>query len=232
MQVQWVTGVGRDRHLSVNVNAPSGLLLSTVDDSRGQISFQAQETGEVKRDPDLEPDLDPCLLAGCFHRLLSAGFYQMCFSNFHNRFGGLQVFLSFGVYYNDGSRDSAHLKEEEQKKKEEVSRELNDTLSVIEVSAARPRGALAMRLMKGGAVCLQSSTHRVEVHVFHMFRYYTFGRMRKSADHFLLLSNSQYVSWWSAALSLLILTSGYLQLLFLKRLFITTASGEEARPRC
>lgn len=68
--------------------------------------------------------------------------------------------------------------------------------------------------------------------MFHMFRYYTFGRMRKSADHFLLLSNSQYVSWWSAALSLLILTSGYLQLLFLKRLFITTASGEEERPRC
>lgn len=89
-----------------------------------------------------------------------------------------------------------------------------------------------MRLMKGAAFCLQSSTHRVEVHVFHMFRYYTFGRMRKSADHFLLLSNSQYVSWWSAALSLLILTSGYLQLLFLKRLFITTASDEEERPRC
>lgn len=45
VQVQWVTGVGLDRHLSVSVNAPSGLLLSTVDDSRGQISFQAQETG-------------------------------------------------------------------------------------------------------------------------------------------------------------------------------------------
>lgn len=138
MQVQWVTGVGRDRHLSINVNTPSGLLLSTVDDSRGQISFEAQETGEVKHDHDLEPDLDPCLLAGCFHRLLSAGFYQMCFSNFHNRFGSLQVFLSFGVYYN-GGRDSAHLKEEEQKKKEEVSRKLNNTLSVIEVTPRGPR---------------------------------------------------------------------------------------------
>lgn len=47
VQVQWVTGVGQDRHLSVSVNAPSGLLLSTVDDSRGQISFQAQETGDT-----------------------------------------------------------------------------------------------------------------------------------------------------------------------------------------
>lgn len=79
---------------------------------------------------------------------------------------------------------------------------------------------------------LQSSTHRVEVHVFHMFRHYSFGRMRKSADHFLLLSNSQYISWWSTALSLLIVTSGYLQLLFLKRLFVTRLSGEDGRPRC
>lgn len=63
MQVQWVTGVGRDNHLSVNVNAPSGLLLSTVDDSRGQISFQAQETGDTcvlfKPSLTLTPDLDP-----------------------------------------------------------------------------------------------------------------------------------------------------------------------------
>lgn len=57
----------------------------------------------------------------------------MCFSNFHNHFGSMQVFLSFGVYY-DNVRDSAHLKEEEQKKKEEVSTELNNTLSIIEVS--------------------------------------------------------------------------------------------------
>ncbi|CAG01082.1 unnamed protein product, partial [Tetraodon nigroviridis] len=135
-------------------------------------------------------------------------FYQMCCSNFHNHFGSMQVFLSFGVYY-EGSQDSAHLKEEDQKKKEEASRALNSTLSII-----------------------QSSTHRVEVHVFHMFRHYSFGRMRKSADHFLLLSNSQYISWWSTALSLLIVTSGYLQLLFLKRLFVTRLSGEDGRPRC
>lgn len=68
--------------------------------------------------------------------------------------------------------------------------------------------------------------------VFHIFRYYSFVRMRKSADSFLLLSNSQYVSCWSAALSLLIVTSGYLQLLFLKRLFVTKSSGEEEKPRC
>uniref|UniRef100_H2UZA1 Transmembrane p24 trafficking protein 6 n=1 Tax=Takifugu rubripes TaxID=31033 RepID=H2UZA1_TAKRU len=160
--VQWVTGVGHDRHLSVTVNAPSGLLLSTVDDSRGQISFEAEETG----------------------------FYQMCFSNFHNRFGNMQVFLSFGVYYN-GIQDPAQQKEDD-KKKEEM----------------------------------------MDVYVFHMFRYYSFGRMRRSADYFLLVSNSQYVSWWSMALSLLIVTSGYLQLLFLKRLFITKPSGEEERLRC
>lgn len=57
MQVQWVTGVGQDRHLSVSVNAPTGVLLSTVDDSRGQIDFRAQETGDtpVLRRPDPQP---------------------------------------------------------------------------------------------------------------------------------------------------------------------------------
>ncbi|XP_037622347.1 transmembrane emp24 domain-containing protein 6 [Sebastes umbrosus] len=178
--VQWVTGVGHDRHLSVTVNAPSSLIVSTVDDAKGQINFEAKETG----------------------------FYQMCFSNFHNRFGTMQVFLSFGVYY-DGYQDPGKRKEEEKKKKEEVSKDLNNTLSVIE-----------------------DATHKVENHVFHMFRYYNFGRMRKSTDYFLLVSNSQYITWWSMALSLLIVTSGYLQLLFLKRLFITKTCTEEEKPRC
>lgn len=71
----------------------------------------------------------------------------MCFSNFHNHFGSMQVFLSFGVYY-DGARDSAQLKEEEQKKKEEVSRELNSTLSIIQV---RPGLRLAAVLMEARA---------------------------------------------------------------------------------
>ncbi|KAJ4921861.1 hypothetical protein JOQ06_021684 [Pogonophryne albipinna] len=149
--VQWVTGVGHDRHLSVTVNAPSSLIMATVDDAKGQINFETEETG----------------------------FYQMCFSNFHNHFGTMQV------------------------------KDLNNTLSVIE-----------------------GATHKVENHVFHMFRYYNFGRMRKSADFFLLLSNSQYITWWSLFLSLLIVTSGYLQLLFLKRLFITKSGTEEEKPRC
>uniref|UniRef100_A0A3B5MXR1 GOLD domain-containing protein n=1 Tax=Xiphophorus couchianus TaxID=32473 RepID=A0A3B5MXR1_9TELE len=43
--VQWVTGVGLDRDLSVTVNAPSSLLISTVDDAKGQINFEVKETG-------------------------------------------------------------------------------------------------------------------------------------------------------------------------------------------
>ncbi|CAL1592066.1 unnamed protein product [Knipowitschia caucasica] len=172
--VQWVTGVGHDRHLSVTVNSPGGLLLHTIDEATGQIRFEAQETG----------------------------FYQMCFSNFHNRFGMLQVFLSFGVHYN-GYEDSS------KQKKEQDDRDLNNTLSVIE-----------------------DATNKVEMYVFHMFRYYTFSRMKKSADYYLLLSNSQYVSWMSLGLSLLILTSGYLQLLFLKRLFVSKSAEQEEKPRC
>lgn len=79
---------------------------------------------------------------------------------------------------------------------------------------------------------LQEASHKVENYVFHMFRYYSFGRMRKSADYYLLQSNSQYITWWSTALSLLIITSGYLQLLFLKRLFITKTCTEDEKPRC
>ncbi|KAK7891076.1 hypothetical protein WMY93_023039 [Mugilogobius chulae] len=100
--VQWVTGVGHDRHLTVTVNAPGGLLLYTIDDATGQIRFEAQETG----------------------------FYQMCFSNFHNRFGMMQVFLSFGVHY-DGYEDVTKQKDAEKKKKEEAGKELNNTLSSL-----------------------------------------------------------------------------------------------------
>ncbi|XP_017294432.2 transmembrane emp24 domain-containing protein 6 [Kryptolebias marmoratus] len=178
--VQWVMGVGQDRHLSVTINAPSGLLVSTVDDAKGQINLEVKETG----------------------------FYQMCLSNFHNRFSTMQVFLSFGVYYGD-YQDPSKSKEEDREKKEEVSKDLNNTLGYIE-----------------------TATHKVENHVFHMFRYYGFSRMRKSADYFLLRSNSRYITWWSTALSLLIITSGYLQLLFLRSLFVSRPCTEDEKPRC
>ncbi|KAK9952753.1 hypothetical protein ABG768_018560, partial [Culter alburnus] len=58
--------VALDRHLSVIINAPSGLIIGTADDC--QIVFSVEETG----------------------------FHQMCFSNFHSRFGIMQVFLNFG----------------------------------------------------------------------------------------------------------------------------------------
>ncbi|XP_067447181.1 uncharacterized protein [Thunnus thynnus] len=57
---------------------------------------------------------------------------------------------------------------------------------------------------------LKGSTHKVELYVFHTIRHYAFDRMMKSADFFLLQSNSQYVTWWSVALSLLIVTSGFM----------------------
>ncbi|XP_046890854.1 transmembrane emp24 domain-containing protein 6-like [Hypomesus transpacificus] len=174
--VQWVTGVGHDRHLSVTVNAPSSLIVGQADDAQGQISFAAEETG----------------------------FYQMCFSNFHNRFGSMQVFLDFGVYYEGQTK-----KEEEAKTKEEHSRDLNSTLSSI-----------------------VGTSHRVENYVFHMFRHYNFGRMRRGKDFYLLLSNNTYVTWWSAAQSVVIVLAGYLQLLFLKRLFHTKNTTETEKPRC
>ncbi len=46
VQVQLVTGVALDRHLSVTVNAPSGLIVGQVDDASGQIAFSVKETGK------------------------------------------------------------------------------------------------------------------------------------------------------------------------------------------
>ncbi|KAF6722331.1 Transmembrane emp24 domain-containing protein 6 [Oryzias melastigma] len=43
--VQWVTGIGNARHLTVTVNAPGGLLVSMLDDAKGQVNFKATETG-------------------------------------------------------------------------------------------------------------------------------------------------------------------------------------------
>ncbi|XP_057692144.1 transmembrane emp24 domain-containing protein 6 [Corythoichthys intestinalis] len=168
--VQWVTGVGHDRHLSVTVNAPSGLLLSTVDNADGQIELDVKETG----------------------------FYQMCFSNFHNRFGSMQVSLSFGVYY-----DHAPPEQQNQNKKDTAIKKLNDTLSIIE-----------------------ASSQRVENTVFHMFRHYNSGRMRHGADEFLLVSNQRRVNCCSAALSVLVVLAGFLQLRFLQSLFGRNADSE------
>uniref|UniRef100_A0A8D0BJ10 Transmembrane p24 trafficking protein 6 n=1 Tax=Salvator merianae TaxID=96440 RepID=A0A8D0BJ10_SALMN len=83
---------------------------------------------------------------------------------------------------------------------------LNDTLEAIEVS-----------------------TKKLLLHVFHMWRYYNFVRMRTAADYSLLRSNYTYVNCWSAAQSVAIVLSGFLQLYFLKRLFTTPASN---KPRC
>ncbi len=46
VQVQLVTGVALDRHLSVIVNAPSGLIVGQVDDASDQIAFSVKETGK------------------------------------------------------------------------------------------------------------------------------------------------------------------------------------------
>ncbi|KAI4891343.1 hypothetical protein NFI96_015731, partial [Prochilodus magdalenae] len=180
MVVQWVTGVANDRYLSVIVNAPNGRIIDSVDDGKGQIAFNADETG----------------------------FYQMCFSNFHNRFGSMQIFMNFGVYYEE-SEDVKRQKEEEEIKKEEDRKHLNDTLTTIE-----------------------DSSIRVQAYVFHMWRYYNFERMRRAADYYLLQYNSSYITTWSAVQSFVIIMAGYLQLFFLKKLFDVKTTTETDKPRC
>ncbi|NXI58574.1 TMED6 protein, partial [Chloroceryle aenea] len=86
-------------------------------------------------------------------------------------------------------------------------KELNDTLEAIGVSV-----------------------HKLQLHIFHMWRFYNFARMRKVADSFLLESNYHYVNWWSMVQSCVIVLSGVLQLYFLKRLFNGTTSS--SRQKC
>ena len=42
---------------------------------------------------------------------LPTGFYRMCFGNHNNRFGGIRVFVNFGVIY-EGSEESGRGMEE------------------------------------------------------------------------------------------------------------------------
>ncbi|XP_069385020.1 transmembrane emp24 domain-containing protein 6-like [Paralichthys olivaceus] len=167
--VQWVTGMANNHQLFVTINSPQGVLVASQNDAVGQFNFQTELTG----------------------------FYRMCLGNHNNQFGGIRVFLSFGVIYEGW--------EESKREMEEGRKVLNSTLTGIE-----------------------ASVQRLQNQIFHMWHHYNFARMRKGKDHYLLLSNLSYVNWWSATQSVVILLSGYLQLLVLKRLFHTDSS----RPRC
>ncbi|XP_028441065.1 transmembrane emp24 domain-containing protein 6-like [Perca flavescens] len=167
--VQWVTGMANDPRLFVTVNSPQGVLVASTNEVVGQMNFQTEVTG----------------------------FYRLCLGNHNNQFGGIRVFVNFGVIY-EGF-------EESKREMEEGEMVLNSTLAGIE-----------------------ESVQKLQNQIFHMWRHYNFARMRKGKDHYLLLSNFNYVTWWSATQSLVILLSGYLQLCVIKRLFLTDSS----RPRC
>lgn len=128
----------------------------------------------------------------------TTGFYQMCFGNFVNKFANVQVYLDFGVFY-DGL-DDVKIEEEVEDEKE-----LNSTITGIQVSVDKLRA-----------------------YVVHMWRYYNYGRMKRATDHFLLETKSNYITWWSAAQSLVIIIVGYVQLFIIKRLF----HSQDTRPRC
>nr|XP_033797908.1 telomeric repeat-binding factor 2-like isoform X8 [Geotrypetes seraphini] len=170
-QVQWASGIAQDRHITATAHDPQGFLIQTSQDIRGQINFETKETG----------------------------FYQLCLNNWKNHFGSVQIYLSFGVYYDGFGVE--HEGQERQK--------LNDTLATIEESA-----------------------RKVQIQVFHMWRFYNFARMRKGADYFTLLSNYNYVNWWSVVQSVVIVLSGVLQLYFLKRLFHIQTTTDTLKPRC
>ncbi|NWH42083.1 TMED6 protein, partial [Chloropsis hardwickii] len=166
-EVQRATGIGNSRDILVTASDPNGFQLGASQDVRGQINFLTKDTG----------------------------FYQLCLDNQHNHFGFMQVYLNFGVYYDDFNMEREQPAER---------KELNDTLEAIGVSI-----------------------RRLQIHTFHMWRFYNFARMRKGADSFLLESNHSYINRWSMAQGCAIVLSGVLQLYFLKRLFHAHTSGSQ-----
>ncbi|KFO95613.1 Transmembrane emp24 domain-containing protein 6 [Calypte anna] len=96
-EVQRATGIGNQRDILATASDPRGSQLGASQHVRGQIDFHTQDTG----------------------------FYQLCLDNQHNHFGFMQVYLSFGVSYEDSSVA-------EQQPAEKA--ELNNTLEAIGVS--------------------------------------------------------------------------------------------------
>ncbi|XP_076590182.1 transmembrane emp24 domain-containing protein 6-like [Chaetodon auriga] len=166
--VQWAIGMANAHRLFVTVSSPQGVLIFSKMAAFGQMNFETEVTG----------------------------FYRMCLGNGNNQFGGIRVFLNFGVIYEDF---------EESKEMEEGEKDLNSTLDSIE-----------------------ESIHKLQNQIFHVWRHYNFARLRKGKDHYLLLSNLSYITWWSVTQSFVIPLSGYLQLLVLKRLF----HADSSRLRC
>ncbi|XP_041047632.1 transmembrane emp24 domain-containing protein 6 [Carcharodon carcharias] len=79
---------------------------------------------------------------------------------------------------------------------------------------------------------IQDTTIKVESCVFHMWRFYNFARMHKGADYFIVQASNNYVNWWSFAQSAVIVSSGVLQLYFLKRLFDVRVTTANEKSRC
>uniref|UniRef100_A0A8C5ULR3 Transmembrane p24 trafficking protein 6 n=1 Tax=Microcebus murinus TaxID=30608 RepID=A0A8C5ULR3_MICMU len=98
-EVQRTVGMSHDRHVVATAHTPQGLLIGTSQDVRGQINFSTQETG----------------------------FYELCLKNQQNHFGSVQVYLNFGVFYEEPEMDH----------KQNERKQLNDTLDAIEQSTRK-----------------------------------------------------------------------------------------------
>ncbi|KAE8296817.1 Transmembrane emp24 domain-containing protein 6 p24 family protein gamma-5 [Larimichthys crocea] len=98
--VQWVTGMANDPRLFVTVNSPQGVLMASKNEAVGQLNFQTEVTG----------------------------FYRMCLGNHNNKFGGIRVFMNFGVIYEGFVESKGEM--------EEGEKVLNSTLTDIEFSSS------------------------------------------------------------------------------------------------
>lgn len=111
--------------LFVTVTSPQGFLIASKTAAVGQMNFQTEVTGTTIREAIINKNYiyTSCSCGNC--SFLPIGFYRMCLGNHNNQFGGIRVFLNFGVIY-EGFEDS-------KKEMEEGEEVLNSTLANIEV---------------------------------------------------------------------------------------------------
>lgn len=164
----------------------------------------------------------------------------------------MQVYLNFGVYYEGFNVENKQLEEKKELNNTleaievsvKVTTGFSNAVGMGMCSEGNQEGCLQLNLMCSSwsssaspRLCCspaakrlplpQVSIRKLQLHIFHMWRFYNFARMRKGSDSFLLESNYNYVNWWSMAQSCVIILSGVLQLYFLKRLFKVQTSSRQ-----
>ncbi|KAM9623524.1 transmembrane emp24 domain-containing protein 6 [Morphnus guianensis] len=232
-EVQRATGIATNRNILATASDPNGFQLGISQHVRGQINFLTKETGFYQLCLDNQHNH-----FGFMQVYLNFGVYYEGFNTENKQpqerkeLNDTLEAIGVSVKETTGCSNAAGMGMSSQGNREGClplpELQLNLMLSP---AGSSENGSASPRLCRGPAAkhppLPQVSIQKLQLHIFHMWRFYNFARMRKGADSFLLESNYNYVNWWSMAQSCVIVLSGVLQLYFLKRLFNVQTSSRQ-----